>query len=242
VDRHHVRVVPQVAPEFVEVHQAEGRDEVEEHPRREELPHRRRSQARAVRDVLDDAGELLRGELADLRLTGRGVGLQLDKQQVLVGDERRVAPAHRLERLGALEALARLLERPDDRRATECHRLEEKLALRPEEPEKVGLRDPRRGSDLFGRRPVDPVPGENPQRGLQHGAPPLVGGHAQTAAFAVRRFGTWRGYHHPALVITHNYVNIAGPPPPPCGTGPQRAASTASAPLTESPGPGSIPR
>ena len=84
-------------------------------------------------------------------------------QQLAVGEELVVGPAHRLLRLEAGLALRGLLEAGEDPREAALRAGDEELLLRPEEPEEVGLRDARGAAECKLRQPALFAPPFQPQ-------------------------------------------------------------------------------
>ena len=125
------------------------------------------------------SSELLANDLPDVLVAARRVGLQLDAQEVPIGEEPHIGEAHQVEDRTRLivfrAALCRFVE--DQARPLEAvsDDGEEEFALRPEQLEQIGLRDTDRSGDRFRGGAAVAARGEFSQRGHDDRVATLVG-------------------------------------------------------------------
>ena len=128
------------------------REDVQEHPRREELPDLRPVGAGDAADVGDEVAEALADDAADVGILRRRVALHLGAEPDAVRLELlHVGGADRLQRLLAPQALGGALEELERVAVAAADGRDVELLLRPEEAEEVRLGDARPLRDVLGR-------------------------------------------------------------------------------------------
>ena len=156
----------------------EGRSDVEEHALGEESVDLFLRRATVAFDRLIQSSELLANDLPDVLVATRRVGLQLDTQQVTIGEEPHIGEAHQVEvrarRIVFGAALGRFVEDQACPLEAVSDDGEEEFTLRPEQLEQIGLRDTDRAGDRFRGCAAVAAGGELSQRGHDDGVPALV--------------------------------------------------------------------